>query len=244
MIKVLRNDEITNNSQKDYMGKYKTLKAYVALLTKKIDVVSKNKSEKGLVAESFDCNEESLSSKDERVTRVKAFMAIADDELTIGKADARYGAVGGNHHEKDEDFSNEGLICYVSPFTSSIKVRRSCSVYESAFLSGRQKTLSKLKDQSSLATTSRKALKIPKPFIPCKYYGFNNHHFDECEYYPGCDICGSIAHEPADYDKRPPPITRNQGLLISDLMKPLKSGFTKETNMFQISEQDYLKRYV
>ncbi|GKE19328.1 retrovirus-related pol polyprotein from transposon TNT 1-94, partial [Tanacetum coccineum] len=30
---------------------------------------------------------------------------------------------------------------------------------------------------------------------------FNNHHFDESEYYPGCDICGSIAYETADCTK-------------------------------------------
>nr|GEY44285.1 hypothetical protein [Tanacetum cinerariifolium] len=60
----------------------------------------------------------------------------------------------------------------------------------------------KLKAQTSHATSSRKALKIPKPFIPCKYCGFNDHHSYECEYYPICDICGSIAHEPADCDKK------------------------------------------
>ncbi|GJZ33602.1 hypothetical protein Tco_0579038 [Tanacetum coccineum] len=73
------------------MGKYKALKAELALLTKKIDVVSKNKLEKGLVVKSFDCDKESLSSEDEGVTRVKAFMAIAEDELAVGKTDARYG---------------------------------------------------------------------------------------------------------------------------------------------------------
>nr|GEZ53732.1 hypothetical protein [Tanacetum cinerariifolium] len=58
-----------------------------------------------------------------------------------------------------------------------------------------KETLSKLKAQSSLATSSRKALKIPKPFISCKYCGFNDHHSDECEYYPRCDIYGSITYE-------------------------------------------------
>ncbi|GJW88386.1 hypothetical protein Tco_0163726 [Tanacetum coccineum] len=62
-----------------------------------------------------------------------------------------------------------------------------------------KKTLSKLRAQSSKASYSRTAPKIPKPFIPCKYYRFNNHHSDECEYYPGCDIYGSIAHEPTNY---------------------------------------------
>nr|GEU74956.1 hypothetical protein [Tanacetum cinerariifolium] len=42
-----------------------------------------------LVAKLFYWNEESLSSKDEGVTRVKAFTVIAKDEPVVGKADAR-----------------------------------------------------------------------------------------------------------------------------------------------------------
>ncbi|GKD84546.1 retrovirus-related pol polyprotein from transposon TNT 1-94 [Tanacetum coccineum] len=41
-----------------------------------------------------------------------------------------------------------------------------------------------------------------------------------------------------------PPTIGNQGLLIGDLLNPLKSGLTKETNMFQMSVHDYLKRSV
>ncbi|GJS07109.1 retrovirus-related pol polyprotein from transposon TNT 1-94 [Tanacetum coccineum] len=59
------------NTKSDYKGKYKALKSELAVLTKKIDAMSKNKNEKGLVDESFDWDEESLSSKDECVTRVK-----------------------------------------------------------------------------------------------------------------------------------------------------------------------------
>nr|GEU76335.1 retrovirus-related Pol polyprotein from transposon TNT 1-94 [Tanacetum cinerariifolium] len=65
-----------------------------------------------------------------------------------------------------------------------------------------KKTLVKLKAQSSQGSTSRKTPKIPKPFIHCKYCGFNYHHFDECKYYAGCDICGSIAHETVDCVKK------------------------------------------
>ncbi|GJZ48068.1 hypothetical protein Tco_0601900 [Tanacetum coccineum] len=72
-------------------GKYKGLKSEIVVLTKKIDALSKGKSEKGLVAKSFDWDEESLSSKDEGTTKVKAFMAIAEEEPTVGKADVRSG---------------------------------------------------------------------------------------------------------------------------------------------------------
>ncbi|GJT83577.1 hypothetical protein Tco_1057919 [Tanacetum coccineum] len=90
-----------SNHQKDYKEKYKGLKAEMAVLTKRIDDLTKGKSEKGknekgksekgLIAESFDWDEESVSSEDEGTTRIRAFMAIAEDEPSIGKADARSG---------------------------------------------------------------------------------------------------------------------------------------------------------
>ncbi|GJU01712.1 retrovirus-related pol polyprotein from transposon TNT 1-94, partial [Tanacetum coccineum] len=49
----------------------------------------KGKSEKGLIAESFDWDEESVSLEDEGTTRIRDFMAIAEDEPSVGKAHAR-----------------------------------------------------------------------------------------------------------------------------------------------------------
>ncbi|GJR50626.1 retrovirus-related pol polyprotein from transposon TNT 1-94 [Tanacetum coccineum] len=56
----------------DYKGKYKGLKAQMAVLTKRIDDLTKGK-------------------KDEGTTKIKAFISISEDELSVGKADARYG---------------------------------------------------------------------------------------------------------------------------------------------------------
>ncbi|GJU83151.1 uncharacterized mitochondrial protein-like protein [Tanacetum coccineum] len=53
--------------------------------------VNATKSEKGLVAESFDWDEESVLSEDEGTTKIKAFMAIAKEESFVRKADARSG---------------------------------------------------------------------------------------------------------------------------------------------------------
>ncbi|GJW30223.1 retrovirus-related pol polyprotein from transposon TNT 1-94 [Tanacetum coccineum] len=50
-----------------------------------------------------------------------------------------------------------------------------------------KKTLSKLKGQSTLKPSPKKTSMIPKPFIKCKYYRFNDHHSDQCEFYPGCE---------------------------------------------------------
>ncbi|GJW42614.1 hypothetical protein Tco_0071413 [Tanacetum coccineum] len=65
----------TSNHQKDYKGKYKGLKAEMAILTKRIDDLTNGK--------------ESVSSEDEGTTRIRAFMAIAEDEPSVGKTDAR-----------------------------------------------------------------------------------------------------------------------------------------------------------
>nr|GEW46995.1 hypothetical protein [Tanacetum cinerariifolium] len=85
----------------DYKGKYKGLKAKLAVLTKRIDDLTKEKCEKGkkkkekrekcLLVESFDWDDESVSSDDEENTKIRAFMAIAEDEPSFGKVDARSG---------------------------------------------------------------------------------------------------------------------------------------------------------
>nr|GEX44106.1 retrovirus-related Pol polyprotein from transposon TNT 1-94 [Tanacetum cinerariifolium] len=64
-----------------------------------------------------------------------------------------------------------------------------------------KKTLAKLKAHSSQGSSSKKAPMIPKTFIECKYYEFNDHHSDKF----------------------------NQGLLIGDLLNSLKSRHGKTT---------------
>nr|GEW02967.1 hypothetical protein [Tanacetum cinerariifolium] len=85
----------------DYKRKYKGLKAEMAVLTKRIDDLTKGKSEKGknekgknekvLIAESFNWDEESVSSEGEKTTMIRAFMAITKDEPSVAKADERSG---------------------------------------------------------------------------------------------------------------------------------------------------------
>ncbi|GJR90226.1 retrovirus-related pol polyprotein from transposon TNT 1-94 [Tanacetum coccineum] len=73
----------------------------MVVLTKRIDDMTKRKSEKGkkkkeksekgLIVELFDWDGEFVSSDDEGSTKIRAFMAIAEDEPSVGKADARSG---------------------------------------------------------------------------------------------------------------------------------------------------------
>ncbi|GJV12445.1 retrovirus-related pol polyprotein from transposon TNT 1-94 [Tanacetum coccineum] len=80
--------------QKDYKVEYKKKKAKLALLEASSSTSqslntfqSKNK---GLVAETFDWKEEEVSI-DEEMTYVKVLMALADDELSVGKNHIRNG---------------------------------------------------------------------------------------------------------------------------------------------------------
>ncbi|GJT60339.1 retrovirus-related pol polyprotein from transposon TNT 1-94 [Tanacetum coccineum] len=53
--------------------------------------IDKGKSKKGLIAESFNWDEESVSLEDEGTTRIRAFIAIVKDEPSVGKTDVRSG---------------------------------------------------------------------------------------------------------------------------------------------------------
>nr|GEY28697.1 hypothetical protein [Tanacetum cinerariifolium] len=73
----------------------------MVVLTKRIDDMTKEKSkkgknekqksEKGCLAKSFDWDDESVSSDDKGSTKIRVFIAIAEDEPSVRKADARSG---------------------------------------------------------------------------------------------------------------------------------------------------------
>nr|GEZ15849.1 hypothetical protein [Tanacetum cinerariifolium]GEZ53212.1 hypothetical protein [Tanacetum cinerariifolium] len=64
-----------------------------------------------------------------------------------------------------------------------------------------RKSLNKLKGQSTSKPTPVRTTRMPKIFSECKYCGSNKHHPNDYEFYPGCEICGSIAHEIANCPK-------------------------------------------
>ncbi|GKE36035.1 hypothetical protein Tco_1455357, partial [Tanacetum coccineum] len=360
------------------------MKAEIAILTKNIDSLSKGKSEKGLVAESFDWDEESVSFEDEGVTKVKAFMAIVEEEPSVGKNDARSGQwveitmkkvqrllsmTDGDERKHVLDYTHidldyvedqrknliskfnslnqelssckseltdlkntKALNCslqneitrlnlenesqrdeisdlkkVIEKWTSSKAVESpsetapeitsdfefECDIQEPMphlpkllgvepndsskddisladltltptvlksksrhiqtplqlslnqevlnlpkankepgldlvnIVAVVKKTLAKLKAQSSQGSFFRKPPMIPKPFIDCKYCGFNDHHSDECEYYPGCDICGSIAYETSDCTKKPSSNNRKPRIANKRSTKPTEK-YSKE----------------
>ncbi|GJR88725.1 retrovirus-related pol polyprotein from transposon TNT 1-94 [Tanacetum coccineum] len=92
--------------------------------------------------------------------------------------------------------------------------------------------------QSSVNPSPKKALMILKPFKECKYYGFNDHYSNNCEYYPGCEVCDSIGHEPDDCPKkhlnsRKPRIANKRST------EPTESGYSRHMT----GVKQYLPRY-
>ncbi|GJY63242.1 retrovirus-related pol polyprotein from transposon TNT 1-94 [Tanacetum coccineum] len=78
---------------KDFEAKYNKVKAKLALLSSSASAPSSSSGKnKGLIAESYDWDEEEVSSDDNDVTEVKALMALADEErVSVGKESARNG---------------------------------------------------------------------------------------------------------------------------------------------------------
>ncbi|GKB88977.1 retrovirus-related pol polyprotein from transposon TNT 1-94 [Tanacetum coccineum] len=58
-----------------------------------------------------------------------------------------------------------------------------------------------MKVQSTSKSTPVRTAIMSKTFGEYKYCGSNKHHPDDCKFYPGCEICGSIAHEIVDCPK-------------------------------------------
>ncbi|GKF71094.1 hypothetical protein Tco_0207208, partial [Tanacetum coccineum] len=97
--KLIQSSSNSNNQadlkfQKHYKAEYKKMKAKLALLEESPSSSQNLKTfqpkNKGLVAETFDWDEEEVSDE-EKVTQVKVLMDLTDDELTVGKSHVRNG---------------------------------------------------------------------------------------------------------------------------------------------------------
>ncbi|GKC75419.1 hypothetical protein Tco_1126193 [Tanacetum coccineum] len=97
--KLIQSSSNSNNQadlkfQKDYKAEYKKIKAKLALLESSTSSSQNPKTfqpkNKGLVAKTFDWDKEE-DYDEEEVTQVNVLMALADDELIVGKSHARNG---------------------------------------------------------------------------------------------------------------------------------------------------------
>nr|GFA28827.1 retrovirus-related Pol polyprotein from transposon TNT 1-94 [Tanacetum cinerariifolium] len=217
--------------------------------------INKGKSEKGLIVESFDRDEESVSSKDKGTTRIRASM---------GKADARSGQWVHIIMKKNEvirvNLKNESLndeiselkkviekwTCSKVTLDQLISEQIPCNIVKAFGGKGRRKENNPSKEvlfSKADVSTSKSALMItfdseddsdieePLPLL-----------LKLTEADPsGCEICGSIAHEIVVLliVQRTYETSRNKGLLSSN-QNPLKnSGCSRH----MIGVKQYLHGY-
>ncbi|GJY15150.1 putative reverse transcriptase domain-containing protein [Tanacetum coccineum] len=78
---------------KDFEAKYNKVKAKLALLSSSASAPSSSSGKnKGLIAKTYDWDKEEVSSDDNEVTKVKALMALIDEErISVGKESANNG---------------------------------------------------------------------------------------------------------------------------------------------------------
>ncbi|GKD74746.1 hypothetical protein Tco_1333028 [Tanacetum coccineum] len=75
--------------------------------------------------------------------------------------------------------------------------------------------------------------------------GFNDHHYDESEYYLGCDICGSIAHKTADCTMKSNPTKRKPRIASQRSNEPIEK-YSKESDpkvVFRDNSSCDIERY-
>ncbi|GJR69811.1 retrovirus-related pol polyprotein from transposon TNT 1-94 [Tanacetum coccineum] len=263
------NNSIKNDSLATLYGKYNYEEGL-------IDQIYESKTTRFSIQD-----EESLSSEDEGTTRIRDFMAIAEDEPSVGKADARScqwvditmkkadvstfesAPMITSDSEDDSDIqeplpplpkltradpsgasksliSLSDLTTIMADLTlnTASKETKKCSNKVSQTYVIKKRTESKhpavqnsCPDKNVLPSTEQLLLTLMEevkgiislmiatqnpsvlpvaqsPTLPRNTQNklllgnpSNKHHPDDCEFYPGCEICRSIAHEIADYPK-------------------------------------------
>ncbi|GJZ23596.1 retrovirus-related pol polyprotein from transposon TNT 1-94 [Tanacetum coccineum] len=158
------NSQVDPKFQEDYMAEYKKMKAKLALLEEKV----------------FD---------EEEVTQVKQLMALADDELTVGKSHAR------NGEWVDITIRKDSLL-------HDMQKRDHRTLNHEMSIALLKKSENYKAQPYQYASSSKKILKAKaKPFPPCTHYGFNDHRPDDCRNYHECEIYGSYDHYTSGHNR-------------------------------------------
>nr|GEU36447.1 retrovirus-related Pol polyprotein from transposon TNT 1-94 [Tanacetum cinerariifolium] len=143
-------------------------------------------------------------SDDEEMTQVKVLMALADDELFVGKNHACYG--------EQIDITMKKRLNLLSKYNKIAFELNKCrddllalkqAKLEAITFQIQNTELTKL--NHALQEQLKKERKVNenalivqtnqgKPYPPCTHCGFNDHHIDDCRNYPECEICESYDH--------------------------------------------------
>nr|GEY62554.1 hypothetical protein [Tanacetum cinerariifolium] len=215
------------NNFSDYKAEYKKMKSKLALLEASPLSPHNPKTfqpkHKGLVSEIFDWDKEEVFDEKE-VTHVKVLMALADDELTVGKNHARNGEWVDitmrkverlNPNSKLPNFNtgrilvpksqavNESLETLNTPESSKDSKAKLLTPLphlqnlQGASLSSED---SKPKVQNTGSSKSLRPKPIQKPQLKCELYHYTNHLTDDCYRILLCMICKKEDHRTSDHE--------------------------------------------
>ncbi|GJU41173.1 retrovirus-related pol polyprotein from transposon TNT 1-94 [Tanacetum coccineum] len=196
--------------QNDYKAEYKKMKAKLALLEASPSTFQSLKpfqsKNKGLVAETFDYDEEEVSD-DEEMTRVKVLMALADDELVVGKNHARICEWIDITMRKGASPSYEVMPLTYQDHSPRERPGLGTMKHKNPkFESSKSVNSSKLSQESKpngKNTDSSKPVRpkpLWKPKLKCELCHYTNHLTDDCYRIIYCMKCKSKDHRTSDHD--------------------------------------------
>nr|GFB36478.1 hypothetical protein [Tanacetum cinerariifolium] len=164
---------------------------------------------KGLVTETFDWDDEEVSDEEE-VTQVKVLMALADDELTVGKNHSHNGdwvdITMRNVNtllsmDEDADWKNTLNDRYRILYYMICKREDHRTYDHEMYIASLKRSMNYKAQPYQYASFSKQILKAKaKPFPPCTHYGFNDHGLGDCRNYPECEICRSYGHSTSGHN--------------------------------------------
>ncbi|GKA35606.1 hypothetical protein Tco_0722097 [Tanacetum coccineum] len=215
-----------SSASKDYKAKYKKMKAKLALLESSPSTSHNPKTfqpkNKGLVAKTFDCDEEEVSD-DEEVTQVKVLMALADDELT---------------DSLNKSISRTVTASETEPTTPSVPTEVKNTKQESKIneLTKLVQILINEKINSNQKThKSKSQIQQTESSKP-----------DDCRNYPDCEICGSYDHFTSEHNR----VIHIRGGVLAESSQSSESSIDVKCNACEIivhfttdyNEFDHFKR--
>nr|GEX97281.1 hypothetical protein [Tanacetum cinerariifolium] len=229
---------------KDFEAKYNKVKAKLALLNSSASALSSSSGKnKGLIFELYDWDKEEVSSDNNDVTEVKAFMDLADEERVFVRK-----KVSKMHPflllEKLNDakpvFGPKTIKSIMkSKSTFKVETLKGIAINEPSSAPARANkcsSVSKTNSASAGESSSRSRPARPAIHFPsCIHYGYNDHKSDDYVYYLICETCGNYDHNTQGHNKI---ISPRRGIKPRNPQHVTKNCETCRSNVYTTSDHN------
>nr|GEU49946.1 hypothetical protein [Tanacetum cinerariifolium] len=256
-------DEDDTKSSHEYMNNLEEEYQSRAILAKSKRFFKKGKN-KGLIVETYEWDEEELSPDENEAIKVKALMALANEErVSIGKESASNGEWVKISIQKEPslapDKNNIKGTSTLKTFLAPADKLKNVKIEDNPPLATGMKELNELKLQLSKnkssysrnhhsqqttqhltrqGESSSRSSQATRPVIPfpsCIHYGYNDHQSNECVYYPICELCGSYDLDTYSHNKI---ISLRRGIKPRNPQHVIKNNETCGNNVHTITNHN------